>query len=67
MVCLTSLMNITTLCLSFKNIKSLNEFTNSWNNHPIRTAKHKSPLQLFTAGLLLLQNSQLDAMDFFEC
>ena len=46
--------------------RSLNEFKNSWNNHPIRTSNHKSPLQLFTAGLLLLQNSQLSAMDFFE-
>lgn len=27
---------------------------------------HKSPLQLFTAGLLLLQNSQLSALDFFD-
>lgn len=46
--------------------KALNEFVNSWNNHPIRTAGHKSPQQLFTAGLLLLQNSQLVALDFFE-
>lgn len=45
---------------------SLKEFTNSWNNHPMRTANHKSPLQLFTAGLLLLQNSNLSALDFFE-
>lgn len=46
--------------------RSLNEFTNSWNNHSIHTANHKSPLQLFTAGLLLLQNSQLSALDFFD-
>ena len=45
---------------------SLKEFTNSWNNHQMRTANHKSPIQLFTAGLLLLQNSNLSAMDFFE-
>ena len=32
----------------------------------MRTANHKSPIQLFTAGLLLLQNSNLSAMDFFE-
>ena len=32
----------------------------------MRTANHKSPLQLFTAGLLLLQNSQLSALDFFD-
>ena len=46
--------------------KALTEFVNSWNNHPIRTVGHKSPQQLFTAGALLLQNSQLDALDFFE-
>ena len=39
---------------------------NSWNSHPIRTANHKPPHQLFTAGALLLQNSGLAAMDFFE-
>lgn len=46
--------------------KSLKEFVNSWNNHPIRTAGHKSPQQLFTAGTLLLRNSQHAALDFFE-
>ena len=46
--------------------KALLEFVNSWNNHPICTAGHKSLQQLFTAGSLLLQNSQLAAMDFFE-
>ena len=44
----------------------LEEFTNGWNNHPIRTAGYKSPQQLFTAGCLLLQNSQLPALDFFH-
>ena len=46
--------------------RSLKEFVNSWNNHPIRTAQHKSPQQLFTAGCLLLQNSQIPALDFFH-
>ena len=46
--------------------RSLHEFVTSWNNHPIRTANHKSPLQLFTAGMLLLQNSLLSALDFFD-
>ena len=45
--------------------RSLEEFTNSWNNHPIRTAQHKSPLQLFVAGAVLLQNSDLEGLDFF--
>lgn len=46
--------------------RSLQEFVNSWNNHPLRTAGHKSPQQLFTAGALLLQNSQIAALDFFD-
>jgi len=46
--------------------RSLTEFRHAWNHHRIRTAHHKSPHQLFTAGLLLLQHSQLTALDFFE-
>lgn len=46
--------------------KSLSHFQNGWNHHPVRTAHHKSPYQLFTAGMLLLQNSQLTALDFFD-
>ena len=33
---------------------------------PYVQAGHKSPQQLFTAGCLLLQNSQLPALDFFH-
>ena len=32
--------------------KSLEEFTRQWNNHPIRTAQHKSPRQLWVHGML---------------
>lgn len=46
--------------------KALEEFVCSWNNHSLRTAGHKTPQQLFTAGALLLQNSQLAALDFFH-
>ena len=46
--------------------RSLKEFVNSWNSHPIRTANHKSPQQLFITGALVLQQSGLTAMDFFE-
>lgn len=44
----------------------LQEFVNGWNNHPIRTASHKSPQQLFTTGCLLLQNSQLPVFEFLH-
>ena len=46
--------------------RALTEFRNGWNSHPIRSANHKSPEQLFTAGALLLQHSGLDALDFFD-
>ena len=46
--------------------RCVTEFKNTWNHHSIRTAHHKSPYQLFTAGLLLLQHSQLTAFDFFS-
>ena len=47
-------------------LPGVHEFVISWNNHPIRAANHKSPLHLFTAGMLLLQNSQLSAFGFFD-
>ena len=46
--------------------RALEEFVNSWNHHTIRTAGHQSPHQLFTARCLLLQHSQLAALDFFD-
>ena len=46
--------------------RALSDFIKGWNNHPIRTAHHKSPHQLFTAGALLLQHSGLAALDFFN-
>ena len=46
--------------------KALMHFKDGWNHHPIRTARNKSPHQLFTAGMLLLQNSGLTALDFFD-
>lgn len=46
--------------------RAIVEFKNSWNYHSIRTARHKSPSQLFTADLLLLQHSQLTALHFFD-
>ena len=33
---------------------------------PFVQQTHKLPLQLFTAGMLLLQNSQLTTLDFFD-
>lgn len=46
--------------------RSLTAFIQSWNNHPIRSACHKTPQQLFTAGSLLLQTSNMEALDFAE-
>ena len=41
--------------------RCLVEFIHSWNNHPIRTACHT-----FTAGSLVLQTSNVDALDYAE-
>ena len=46
--------------------RSLTEFIHSWNNHPIRTAAHKTPQQLYTAGTLLLQRCNLYAFDHVQ-
>ncbi len=45
---------------------SITEFVAAWNNHSIRTAHHHSPQQLFTSGVLLLQHSNSEALDFAE-
>jgi len=45
-----------TLCFSAKN-KSIQLFTNSWNHHPLRTERNKSPIQIW-------QNSMLDILDY---
>ena len=46
--------------------RSLAQFVDSWNHHPIRTAHSKSPHQLFSSGLLQHRNSGLAALDLFE-
>ena len=46
--------------------KSLTSFKNGWNMHSIRTESNHSPLQLFNAGVLRLQNCGYEAMDFFQ-
>lgn len=46
--------------------KSLEVFRGAWNNHGVRTANGKSPLQMFTSGILTLRHSGLTAIDFFD-
>ena len=46
--------------------KSLDAFRNGWNQHGIRTEGNHSPLQLYHAETLRLQNSGLEAMDLFS-
>ncbi len=41
-------------------------FKDGWNMHGIRTENNLSPLQLYSAGLMRLQRSGLEAMDVFE-
>lgn len=44
--------------------KSLEVFRGAWNNHGIQTANEKSPLLMFTSGILTLRHSGLTAFDF---
>ena len=46
--------------------RSLTEFIHSWNHHPMRSAGHKTPQQLFTAGYLVMQASNITALDFAD-
>ena len=46
--------------------RSLKQFKEAWNCHGLRTEREKTPNQLFTAGLLRLRYSGLDAVDLFE-
>ena len=46
--------------------QSLSTFMEGWNHHPIRTAHNHSPHQLFSAVALLLQHSQIAALDFLD-
>lgn len=45
--------------------QSLHAFRDAWNYHKIRTEHNRTPHQLFTRGMLLLQSSGLAAVDFF--
>ena len=44
----------------------MEEFRSGWNHHSIRTEHNATPLQLFSAGALRLQNSGVVAVDFFD-
>ena len=46
--------------------RSLKQFNEAWNCHGLPTERGKTPNQLFTAGLLRLRYSGLDAVDLFE-
>lgn len=46
--------------------RSLQQFKEAWNSHGLRTEKGQTPNQLYTAGLLRLRYSGLNAIDVFE-
>jgi len=47
--------------------RDLAMFCQQWNNHPLRTEHHQSPLQLFVKSALQLRNSNLTAIqDLFD-
>ena len=43
--------------------RSLTEFTESWNNHPIRTSKNQTPLQLWSMGFYESEQNLLQITD----
>ena len=45
---------------------ALHQFSQGWNSHGIRTEHGMSPNQLFIRGLLLLRESNLTALDYFN-
>ena len=46
--------------------RALEIFSEGWNNHGIRTARHCSPRQLFVKGVLRLHSAGLTAFDFLD-
>ena len=46
--------------------RSLRQFKEAWNSHGLRTERGQTPNQLFTAGLLRLRFSGMDAVDLFD-
>ena len=48
------------------NNQSLEMFKEAWNHHGLHTMHNASPHQLYTAGTLRLQHSNIQALDFFE-
>ena len=46
--------------------QALEQFTDAWNYHGIRTEHGQTPNQLFTAGSILLRNRGLIALDFLD-
>ncbi|KAK2810518.1 hypothetical protein Q5P01_000398 [Channa striata] len=38
--------------------RSLDEFINQWNHHSLRTMEHRSPLQLWTVGMVRFPQNQ---------
>ena len=46
--------------------KALDVFYDGWNHHGLRTARNKSPYQLYTEGALQLQQSGHSGVDFFD-
>ena len=45
---------------------ALDKFRNGWNEHPISTEKNRSPLQLFTMGMMNAENKEKGCVQRFE-
>ena len=45
--------------------RCLDRFVQGWNNHPMRTTRGHTPLQLFTTCMILLQQEGIPAFDYY--
>ena len=45
--------------------QSLDTFCKAWNNHPLRTSNNKSPIQLYTVGMITIRKNGIAALDYY--
>ena len=45
---------------------ALNNYTNAWNHHSLSTCHAKTPIQMYTEGMLTCRHKNLPALDYYE-
>ena len=46
--------------------QALEAFASGWNHHPLSTCHHKTPFQLYTEGMILLDHDGIPALDYTD-